>query len=310
MGLFGLHLNLGPTSGAYLIGTFVSNVLLGATGVQMYIYFRSFQDPLFTKIRVLILLVLELLHGVLSMQAQYHYLIDNFGNPLALTSSIWSSNIMFSITGGIILVVHWSYAIRIFYISGSKILVPIVIVTISLAIFSLGICLSVELFINPSLLNLTGVRENLAKAGLTMAAFNDFLIASTLSFHLHRARTGFKKTDKILDKLTTYAVNNGILTSLTDIVALAFIFAFPESLYSVAISQVIGSLYSNSLMATLNSRQRPNVDDPSSFEFSSRALSTFGAAANPQIPVSTKPAVERSFLMSFDSSRSVAVESV
>ncbi|KAF9475340.1 hypothetical protein BDN70DRAFT_254416 [Pholiota conissans] len=284
MSIFGIHLDLNPSYGVYLIGTFISNILLGATCVQTYLYFRAFKDTLLIKSTVFVLLILELMHGASSMGSLYHYLIGKFLDPLALTTTIWPINITFTITGSIVLVVHVFYAVRIYYVSGKQLPIPVFIAALSLGNFALGLVLTVKLFQNPFVVNLRGIRDNLAKAIFISAAIDDFLIAATLTYYLNRARTGIKQTDKIIDKLMIYAINNGILTSITGIVALAFVFAFPNDLYSVAIAQIIGNLYSNSLMATLNSRNKTKESAPSSLEIASHGLSTFGTSTNPQMP--------------------------
>ncbi|KJA25563.1 hypothetical protein HYPSUDRAFT_407052 [Hypholoma sublateritium FD-334 SS-4] len=93
MSFFGLKLDLGPSFGAYLVGTLVTNVLLGATCVQTYIYLREYEDRLPVKGAVLALLVLELVHAALSMHVVYHYLINNYANPLGLLTDVWSVNV-------------------------------------------------------------------------------------------------------------------------------------------------------------------------------------------------------------------------
>ncbi|PPQ84167.1 hypothetical protein CVT25_002033 [Psilocybe cyanescens] len=44
------------------------------------------------------------------------------------------------------------------------------------------------------------------------AAAIDITIAGTLSYYLHKKRTGFKQTDKLINRLIKYTINNGALT--------------------------------------------------------------------------------------------------
>ncbi|KAF8968951.1 hypothetical protein BDZ97DRAFT_300461 [Flammula alnicola] len=243
--IFGFNVDLNPTYGAYLIGTFLSNILLGVTCVQTYIYFREYQTHF-------------------SMHVVYHYLINNFLSPLVLLTDVWSVNVLFGITGSIVLVVHLSYATRIYYVSGKKLPIPIFISILSSGNFALGWVLMGVLFHNPVIVNLAGTPDNMAKAILISGAVLDFLIAGTLSYYLNNARTGIKQTDQIIDRLMLYAINNGILTSLFDIASVILVFTRPKDLISLAISQVIGNLYSNSWMATLNSRARRSRVDHTS----------------------------------------------
>ncbi|KJA20882.1 hypothetical protein HYPSUDRAFT_769358 [Hypholoma sublateritium FD-334 SS-4] len=215
------------------------------------------------------------------MHVLYVYLINNFFNPLQLLRSIWSANVLFAITGSIVLIVHVSYATRIYYVSGKKLPIPIFITFISLGNFSLGWALMAVIFEHPIISSITGTADDMGKAVFISAAVTDIIIAGTLSYYLNQARTGIKQTDKMIDGLMMYTINNGILTSLFSIVSLILVFTFPNDLYSLAVSQVIGKLYSNSLMATFNSRKSHTESAPPSLEVSSYALSNFGASSNP-----------------------------
>ncbi|KAF8179174.1 hypothetical protein BJ912DRAFT_983341 [Pholiota molesta] len=56
MSIFGITVDLNPSYGAYLIGTFISNILLGITCLQTYMYFRTYKDNLLIKMMVSTLL--------------------------------------------------------------------------------------------------------------------------------------------------------------------------------------------------------------------------------------------------------------
>ncbi|KIJ37698.1 hypothetical protein M422DRAFT_781597 [Sphaerobolus stellatus SS14] len=196
-----------------------------------------------------------MLHSAFSIHAVYYYAIANFGNPLALLENVWSVDLNFGIIGLNVLVVHLSYALRIYYVSGKKRILPVILLIISICHALLGWYLTGLLFKDRFIVSLPGTPETIAKAILASAVVIDMTIAITLSFYLHRSRTGFKKTDKLINKLVIYTINNGVLTSAVDIVALVFVFDEPHNLIFLAITQVIGNLYANSLMAMLNSRR-------------------------------------------------------
>ncbi|KAF8958151.1 hypothetical protein BDZ97DRAFT_1923896 [Flammula alnicola] len=293
MALFNLNLN--PTYGAYTIGTFLSNILLGATCVQTYMYFRDYDDTLFVKSTVLILLLVDV-------------------PPVEILQNLTSSfEALFGVIGLIVVVVHLSYATRIYHISGGKLAIPFFIGIVSFGnlgdsgLFSAsGYALVGVLFKNPSLLNLAETPNNLAKAILFSAAIDDILIAATLTYYLNKARTGIMQTDKIVDRLILYAVKNGILTSIVCIASVVVVyhclfphrdseilsktfnqvFTHPNDYISVAISQVVGNLYSNSWMATLNSRPKHSKLDHIS-EIGSFPISTFEAAGSGGAPTTS-----------------------
>ncbi|KAF9062694.1 hypothetical protein BDP27DRAFT_1451609 [Rhodocollybia butyracea] len=83
-----------------------------------------------------------------------------------------------------------------------------------------------------------------------LAAAGDILIAGILSFLLQKSKTG---SDSMLNTLTLYAVNTGMLTSLCAVASL--IVAAPNTFIYIAFFFCMGRLYTNSLLATLNARK-------------------------------------------------------
>jgi len=84
--------------------------------------------------------------------------------------------------------------------------------------------------------------------------FTDVLITATLFFFLRRSKTGFSKTDTIIERLIRTAIETaavGAIFCVLDVIVfttkgdtnLHFFFALPQ-----------GRIYTNTLMLTLNSR--------------------------------------------------------
>lgn len=53
--------------------------------------------------------------------------------------------------------------------------------------------------------------------------FTSVLITILVTFYLHRGRTGFKKTDSIINWLIVFSVNTGLLTSILSVLAVVFV---------------------------------------------------------------------------------------
>ncbi|KAF8890802.1 hypothetical protein CPB84DRAFT_1389776 [Gymnopilus junonius] len=248
---------LTDTFGAYTIGTFVSSILLGVTCFQTWSYFNKYSDPPLVKFTVGALLALEMLHVVVSIHALYHYLISNYFNPFGLLQDIWSINILFGIIGVIVLLVHLLYAMRIYHVSGRKKLIPLAISFVSLGHCALGWVLAGLLFRRTLESEILGdpLLHGIAKAILGSAAAIDMTITFTLSYYLHKNRTGIKQTDKLINRLMVITINNGVLTSTLDIATLVLVIVRSKDLLFFALSQVLATLYSNSLLGTLNSRE-------------------------------------------------------
>ncbi|PPQ88744.1 hypothetical protein CVT25_008551 [Psilocybe cyanescens] len=117
-----------------------------------------------------------------------------------------------------------------------------------------------------------------------LAAAGDVLIAATLCTLLHLSRTGFHRSDTMINKLILFSVNTGVLTSMCAVASLVSVRRrSPSTLTSIRIIQLltpcrfiyrvnkivvagntflyiafffcIGRLYTNSLLATLNARK-------------------------------------------------------
>ncbi|KAF5316761.1 hypothetical protein D9619_006843 [Psilocybe cf. subviscida] len=92
-----------------------------------------------------------------------------------------------------------------------------------------------------------------------LAAACDVLIAATLCLLLHFSRTGFHRSDTMINKLILFSVNTGFLTSLCAVASLISIVVAGNTFLYIAFFFCIGRLYTNSLLATLNARKMIRV---------------------------------------------------
>jgi len=87
----------------------------------------------------------------------------------------------------------------------------------------------------------------------------DLTIASSLCYFLakHR-RTSIKKTARLIDGLIAWTIETGVVTGLTSVSLLVCFVTMPNNFIWVAIYSYIDRIYSNSLLAILNSRAPRN----------------------------------------------------
>ncbi|KAL4252347.1 hypothetical protein AB1N83_014022 [Pleurotus pulmonarius] len=117
--------------------------------------------------------------------------------------------------------------------------------------------------------------QNLTTSSLALEGVTDLIIAFSLGYYLHNARSGIIKTDKLINKLIFWAVNVGILTSIADFTVMALIATqHTKNMTFVAVYEIISNLckwatadawqvtgsrtrnlYAASMLATLNIRQ-------------------------------------------------------
>jgi hypothetical protein len=160
------------------------------------------------------------------------------------------------VNGVVACVVQSFFIIRIFRLCNAKIRwwVASGLGILVLCHFAFGIETVAFLFIKKELSRIPEVKLFAATPFALFAVLSDILIAGFLCVLLHGSRTGFKRTDTIVTTLIIYAINRCLLTAVVAILEVIVFSLMPHSLWFVAIDFVIGKLYANSLLATLNSR--------------------------------------------------------
>ncbi|KAI0706344.1 hypothetical protein C8Q76DRAFT_800793 [Earliella scabrosa] len=262
---------LDASFGAVLVGTYVSLVLYGLTIHQAFRYFRIYkQDVPRLKILVATLLVADTVFVVLCAHARYafpakvislphestsyFYLVRNYFKPLSLVEGTWSLRLMPPFSG-LIVVLSQSFYSRRVSLMGSwyKLLVTLVIFLMigEVAFTAAG---TVEAFSLKTFANWRKLTW-LSAGAWAFAVAVEVILSTTLIIVLRQSRTGFKRTDSVLDILTGYTINTGVLTGTASVVCLAFAVATPENLIYIGCNMATTMLYSNSTLAVLNSRR-------------------------------------------------------
>ncbi|CDO76917.1 hypothetical protein BN946_scf184398.g5 [Trametes cinnabarina] len=92
--------------------------------------------------------------------------------------------------------------------------------------------------------------------GLSLSTAVDVLITLTLIILLQRSRTGFATlTDHLIDTVTLYTIETGLITSITTAISLICWLVMPRNLIFLALHFSISKLYATSTLATLNARK-------------------------------------------------------
>ncbi|KDR71983.1 hypothetical protein GALMADRAFT_143336 [Galerina marginata CBS 339.88] len=246
--------DLNDTFGALLIGVVISAGLFGVTCSQVFYYSQNYtSDGIVIKGVVATLLILEGLHSAFNIHAVYYYTILNYLNPLGLLQATWSIIMTLGVSSLIIFVVHLFYVRRVYHLSRKNIPLVALLVTLSLGHFATAVAvtgLAFQLKLFTAVSTKGGRLLGIVDASLSLTVATDILTAASLSFYLHTNRSGIESTDTMINKLMTYAINNGVLTSLFDIIIVIFVTVEPDNLVFLAVHQIIGNLYTNSMMAT------------------------------------------------------------
>ncbi|THU82954.1 hypothetical protein K435DRAFT_438260 [Dendrothele bispora CBS 962.96] len=103
---------------------------------------------------------------------------------------------------------------------------------------------------------------------MLFGAAGDVAITVALIWLLGKSKSGIQRTDAIVTKLITFCLTTGLATSVDAILSLISISVWPTTFIYITFYCVVARLYSNSLMATLNARQKlKSVKDTTSHSF-------------------------------------------
>ncbi|TFL05422.1 hypothetical protein BDV98DRAFT_295789 [Pterulicium gracile] len=250
------NLDLPMIINPFILGFMLSFALFGVFVAQCFFYYHSFRkDPLWTKIYVGGIMLLETAAIVLSVIAAWHIVGVMTFDRHSASLVAWATLLTLPLSGTLTSLVHGFYAWRIYRLTDTR-LVPCIVGMISLAQLGMTIELIVQLE-GPSF-NLLHVKPNFAivVVWLSGAAGADILITIRMVVFLMKTRRAcnFDYTESLMQQLIRVFVETGLTTTFAVITALILYVARHETnLYLIPIYMLTG-LYCNSLMATLNSR--------------------------------------------------------
>jgi len=239
--------------GALEIGVLLSSTLWGVTTVQLYVYLTSQnKDPLWTRLLVYFVWILESLHTIFAWIYIYRLTVTFYGIPAALGEAHWTldTSSLFDGIIGACVQMFFAYRIRMFANSW-----PITLVSWLGSLLQLSCTLGVTILSGEVSVAEFGVRYGwIVESLLIINLIVDIINTSALSYFLNRGRTGFKGTDQVLEKLVVWTIETGLITAIAAAVQLILFKVMPTSALWIGISLFYAKLYSNSFLAILNSR--------------------------------------------------------
>ncbi|KAF9222065.1 hypothetical protein BS17DRAFT_784363 [Gyrodon lividus] len=246
---------LDNTFGAFLIGVVISATLYGVTCVQTWYYYGHYpSDPWYIKLLVAVVLASDTCHQALITHSLYIYLIKDFGIFQDLVDLVWSLVIEVLFNGFTALMVQSFLAMRVYRLSNKSLLATGSVMLLVIGEFVLVLVYVAKAIHIQTFAALTEL-EALSKAINGVAVAGDVLIAVLLCSLLQRSRTGFRRSDTMINKLILFSINTGLLTSVCAIASLVSISVWPDTFIYIAFYFSLGRLYCNSLLATLNARK-------------------------------------------------------
>ncbi|KAJ6483921.1 hypothetical protein C8R45DRAFT_999737 [Mycena sanguinolenta] len=250
----GVELLFGPM----LIGVVLNMMLYGVVCIQIYAYFQRYpNDSAWIRYFMLYLLIVETANVVVEVGIIYQPLIIEYGQQARLSPKLLPGDaILISIVSAPIqLFTAW----RMSVITESLIL-PVFISLLSLGSFASGITVSVMVVLNPAFGSFERFETEIA-VWLGLSAACDIVIAAGMSYALYTRRTGFGAIDGQINRIIRLTVETGALTAITALVDVTLFLAFPRTTLNFIVDFPLSALYTCSILAMLNSRDRRKTTD-------------------------------------------------
>ncbi|KAF7358819.1 ANK-REP-REGION domain-containing protein [Mycena sanguinolenta] len=247
--------DLRATFGAIYIGVVFAALFQGMLTVQAYIYYEGFPDDSWVlKWLVAVVWTLDFAHLCVIASVPWVTLVENWGNPAVFL------NIPPGLPMHVVLVAAATLLCQAFFLrrlwrfsQKNRILVGI-LGSGSLIVCALDFFLAVQMLEEPRPMTYQEDTPEIVSM-FSIRAATDLCLALTLVWYLYRGIIGFDRTNFVITRIIQYTVATGLATS---ILALACVFAEvlnPQSFTFMALHFSLGRMYTNALLATLNSRK-------------------------------------------------------
>ncbi|KAF4601714.1 hypothetical protein EYR40_004913 [Pleurotus pulmonarius] len=207
--------------------------------VQIFNYFQVYKrsDKPLIRYLVIYLLVLE----TFGTACVIHMMYEVFVMPMdAITTVLISTPVQ--------LFLAW----RISVLTSSK-AVAIFISLLALTSLGGGIAMSVLVILNPDFSRFETFYPATG-TWLGSSALADVIISAVLVMTLRRKRTGMQVTDNIINKIMIFTIQTGFVTAVFAIADVVLALTLRDSGFNFIPDFMLGKLYSNTLVASLNAR--------------------------------------------------------
>ncbi|KII83986.1 hypothetical protein PLICRDRAFT_46769 [Plicaturopsis crispa FD-325 SS-3] len=240
----------------YLLGVLFNGVLLGCLSLQLYIYsVSSSSDGMRIKTLVYVLYIIELVQTAITMYYAWSQLVWSQGPYESVYDVEWSLCVLQLLAGIVSCIAQCFFARRIWILKNTRMMGKVVTCIFLLVVVqsASAIVNSIQIFIN-----MTNAEVQVESMWYTARFVCDSLIAGSLLHILIKARahTRIKKTTTILTRLIVVTIQTGFITAVVTGLQLTsyLIDLAVMDQYYIMLSLLLGKLYLNVLLATLNAR--------------------------------------------------------
>ncbi|KAG2012014.1 hypothetical protein CC2G_012065 [Coprinopsis cinerea AmutBmut pab1-1] len=200
--------------------------------------------------------MLDTLHMTLTVHLDYHYMVLNFANPLALIEPVWSLFFHTLLITSTNFVIRSLFVRRIWILTKGRrlrLIIAVPIMALSMADLVSAFFITAKAFQLPNLLQLYRLAVY-AYISFISATIADLALTVALWYILRSSSTGFKPTDSAISILIKYIVNTCGIVTLCAFVSMSLYIAMPETFVFMGFYLLLSKLYINCYLASMNAR--------------------------------------------------------
>ncbi|KAF8193405.1 hypothetical protein BJ912DRAFT_961018, partial [Pholiota molesta] len=277
----------------YIIGYLIHWGLFGVLCMQVYIYYLAFpKDPIRNKIFVFTVYGLEVLQTSIITQSAFHVFGSGYGNFSVYNKINLAWFTVPLLSGMVAFLAEMFYAYRIRILSGSY---KASAVITTLAFVQLGGAIATAVVFKQSVLF---SRMFTPAFFMTTSIWNggsalcDVIIAAYMTYYaspswlsIRSGPNSLQLTKVLLQRLIRIVIETGMITAAISILNLILVLLPSHPSYFEVPSEVLAKVYSNSMMALLNSRIKLNPNFDSEGNYKRRVLVTRERVVFPDVNV-------------------------
>jgi len=249
--------NIADITAPPLLGSVWNWGLYGVLVVQTYVYSYNFPDDRISlKLLVYGVFLIETIQTAMSGADLYYRFASGFGNMNRLANPYISAFEVPLIGAVVSLVVQYFFSYRVWVLSNKKSWWICMIICVfstfdAVAAFSWGVYAHIiDKFVSGWRLKFFALSWLI---GNTVA---DTLISSLMLYYLTRRRSGGgdRFHNHALTRVVRLTIETNIMTTVNGVITLLMVSIFPDKIWYTCPAAILGKLYSNTLLVSLNNR--------------------------------------------------------
>ncbi|KAJ7698008.1 hypothetical protein B0H17DRAFT_978399 [Mycena rosella] len=289
--------DIGRVIGPLFIGSILNWMLMGTLVMQLYTYYQTFSfDQLFLRILVNTLFVLDLAQTFVSTHFAWYFIVTMWGNASDFGVVPWSASMIPILCGIVAGTVQIFYAWRIWVLAPDQRLLKgmaVLIVLLALTQCTSAIVAGALVLRTPTQGELLVIKPEVT-TWLSCSFIVDFFITASMTFILTQAKdqSGWGPSETVITALIHRVVQTGAASAVCAAIDLWMFVGYPGTNIHFVPAFILGKVYTNSLMLTLNLRRplgknQSSHDEPLTSLGSVRMYETWGTLDSETCPGGT-----------------------